>query len=263
MKPYSIIAPPYSVISGGIRVMYALRSWLEIKGQIAFMNAKIDVPFIAIYPEIYEGNWAGAQYIVRYILNKPGVMGKSDGQGNVIPGPLHFSETDTIIQFSKLYDTFNTPDNHCMFLPILNLHLFKDQGKKRTKTCFYVGKGNNLELHPKDAVGIFQHFAIDQGALADLLNECQVMYSYENPTAMNEIARLCGCRVIFIPNDKTPFYSKEKLAKYYEPGIEGITWWGEEEKGNLETFRDRYVDLVNTFSKKLDNFITESQAWKI
>ena len=48
MKPYSIIAPPYSVTSGGIRVMYALRSWLEIKGQIAFMNAKIDVPFIAI-----------------------------------------------------------------------------------------------------------------------------------------------------------------------------------------------------------------------
>lgn len=243
--------------------MYGLYGWLLAKGQIAFMNAKIDTEFIAIYPEIYEGNWAGAQHIVRYILNRPGVMGQSDGKGNVTPGPLRFFKTDTIIQFTKLYDTFNTPGNHCLFLPILNVHLFKDRGKKRTKTCYYVGKGENLEKHPKDAVGIFQHFAIDQGALADLLNECQVMYSYENPTAMNEIARLCGCRVVFIPNDKTPFFTKEEMAKNYEPGLEGLSWYGEEEKCNLKEFRTHYIDLSWLFSKKLDYFIEESQAWKI
>jgi hypothetical protein len=240
--------------------MYALRSWLEIKGQIAFMNAKIDAPFIAIYPEIYEGNWAGAKYIVRYILNKPGVMGSVDQEGHFNSGPLHFFETDTIIQFTKIYDTFNTPENHCMFLPILNLHLFKDNHVNRTKTAFYVGKGEDLGLHPKDAIGIFNHFAINQGALADLLNECQTMYTYENPTAMNEIARLCGCQVVFIQNNKTPKYSKKELTELYEPGMEGVSWLGEEKKGDLVSFRSHYIDLGRTFSDKLDAFIDETQS---
>jgi hypothetical protein len=240
--------------------MYALRSWLEIKGQVAFMNAKIDTEFIGIYPEIYEGNWAGADYIVRFLLNKPGIMGSTDEKGRFTPGPLHFFETDTIIEFTKLYDTFNTPENHMLFLPILNLHLFKDQKKNRTKIAYYVGKGENLELHPKEAIGIFNQFAIDQGALADLLNECHTMYTYENPTAMNEIARLCGCQVVFIPNKKTPYYTKEQLETLYEPGMEGLSWFGEEKMGDLSAFRSHYVDLGRLFSDKLDRFIDESQS---
>ena len=249
------MCPPFSPLSGGIRVMYGLYGSLLAKGQIAFMNASIDTDFIAIYPEIYMGNSAEANHIVRYILNKPGVMASYG-----VPGPIHFDKTDTIIEFTKLYDTFNTPDNHCLFLPILNLHLFKDQKKNRTKTCYYVGKGKNLELHPKDAIGIFNQFSIDQGALADFLNECQTMYTYENPTAMNEIARLSGCQVVFIPNDKTPQYTREQLETLYEPGMEGISWFNEEKKGDLVAFRSHYVDLGRVFSYKLDTFIDESQS---
>jgi hypothetical protein len=254
------MCPTFNPLSGGIRVMYGLYGWLLAKGQIAFLNAKIDVPFIGIYPEIYEGNWAGADYIVRFLLNKPGVMGSVDKEGHINTGPLHFFETDTIIEFTKLYDTFNTPDNHLLFLPILNLHLFKDQKKNRTKIAYYVGKGENLELHPKEAIGIFNQFAIDQGALADLLNECQTLYTYENPTAMNEIARLCGCQVVFIPNKKTPYYTKEQLETLYEPGMEGISWFGEEKKGDLSAFRSHYVDLGRLFSDRLDQFIVETQS---
>lgn len=254
-KPYSIMCPPFSPISGGIRVMYALYGWLLAKGQIAFMNAKLDTEFVGIYPEIYQGNEAGAKHVVRYILNKPGVMASYG-----VPGPTTFADTDLKIVFSKIYDTFQTPENHLLFLPILNLHLFKDRKENRTKTCYYVGKGKNLELHPKDAIGLFDHHIINQGVLADILNECQTMYTYENPTAMNEIARLCGCQVVFIPNDKTPQYTREQLETLYEPGMEGISWWNDASKGDLDSFRSHYVDLQRLFSTKLDTFIDESQS---
>ncbi len=257
-KPYSIMCPPYDHTSGGIRVMYGLRSWLEIKGQIAFMNARLDTDFIAIYPEIYEGNSAGAKHVVRYILNKPGVMGGVQN-GQFVPGPTTFPPEDIKIVFSKIYDTFNSDENHLMFLPILNLHLFKDQHRQRTKSCFYVGKGKDLGLHPKDAVGIFKHFFVDQGALADLLNECEVMYTYENPTAMVEIARLCGCKVVFFPAGATLKYTKNELDTLYEPGMEGVGW-NEPVDFDPASFRSHYVDLGRLFSEKLDRFIDFTQS---
>lgn len=118
-----------------------------------------------------------------------------------------------------------------------------------------VGKGIDTNLHPDNAIYIDRTLAQDQQALADLLNECHVMYCYDYRTAMTEIARLCGCRVIIIPSK----FTKEEFAEY-EPGMNGISWGDKEEvKLDTDTFRDHYLSLVKTFEKKLDLFISETQ----
>ena len=259
IKPYIIYAPPFKVTSGGIRVMWGLYGWLLAKGQIVYVNEIIQGQnSIGIYPEIVHGNPLEATKIVRYILNKPGVMGKGTPGVNFKPGPMEFDPTDELYYFSRLYGVAKD-QNHYMFLPILNTHLFKDQGKKRTKTAYFVGKGvrqlADANVHPKNAILIDKKIAQDQSVLADLLNECEALYCYDPVTAMTELSRLCGCRIVMI----NPKYSRDDFKKY-EPGFNGISW-ARDEKIKLDTqaFKKHYMEMKEEFDRKLDIFISNTQ----
>jgi hypothetical protein len=231
--------------------MWGLYGWLLSKGQVAYTNATSENPndFIAIYPEIYQGNEANAGTVVRYLLNKPGAMALYG-----TPGPTTFDKSDIIYSFSKMY--YDTNEKHTLFLPILDLHLFKDQGRKRTKRVVFVGKGKDEGLHPKECIAIDRKFATDQQALAGLLNECDVLYSYDPVSAMTEIARLCGCRVVML--QKT--YTKSEYRNY-EPGLNGMSF-GLDEEVPLDSkgFRAHYYYLRKTFSERLDELIEETQC---
>lgn len=257
-KPYVITSPPFEVTSGGVRVMYGLYGWLLSKGQTVFFNEKpVKGDCIAIYPEIQNGNPANATTVVRYILNKPGVVPALMSDGSLVSGPTEFDQNDRLYYFSRLFGE-TTVDKY-LFLPILDLHTFKDQHKQRTKTAYFVGKGMNYGLnyiHQPDSILIDRELAQDQQALADLLNECQVLYCYDPVSAMLELARLCGCRIVLI----NPLYTKEEFAKY-EPGMNGISW-GKDEGVELWTgaFRSHYESMVRKFSDDLDFFIEETQC---
>ena len=233
--------------------MHALHGWLLAKGQISFINGMMGDDFIAVYPEITTGNPTNSKHVVRYILNKPGLM-RTNGQ----PGPTEFDPTDKLYVFSELYNTMGVDDHHIMFLPVLDLHTFKvtNEGKRKGK-CKLIGKGK--DLHLPETEGLYEltrEFANDQGALADYLNECEVMYSYDNNSAMFEVARLCGCRVVVIPS----IYTKEEFSKY-EPGMNGISYGlGEHVKLDPYEFRQHYKLLVRRFEIILDEFIEETQS---
>lgn len=237
--------------------MYGLRSWLEIKGQIVYINAKFENhDFIAVYPEIYNGNEAGADTVVRYILQTPGLMSSygipSPTTEEYRSNPIY--KNDHFYVFSKIYDTFGVGDDRLLFLPILNLHIFKNSVKKRTKTCYLVGKGVNQHKHPQDAVELTREFAKDQVALANLLNECHTLYCYDRLSAMMDIARLCGCKVRYYGD-----FDKKDLEKY-ETGMNGLTYRDEEEVDlRSYIFRCEYEQMRNVFSKKLDKFIEYTQ----
>ena len=82
--------------------MWGLYCWLLAKGQIAYVNATYDNGnFVAIYPEIYHGNPTGANTVVRYILNKPGVMGTSVQSGVFTPGPTSFPPKTRFLSFPR------------------------------------------------------------------------------------------------------------------------------------------------------------------
>jgi hypothetical protein len=256
-KPYVLTAPKWETTSGGVRVMYGLYGWLLAKGQVVFLNEKPSSgDCIGIYPEIQQGNPAEASTVVRYILNKPGVVPALMEDGRLKYGPTVFDPNDRLYYFSRLY---GGDDHNTLFLPILNMHLFRDQKKQRTKTAYMIGKGMNYPLHPvhpADAIEIDRGFAQDQGALADLLNECSALYCYDPNTAMTEVARLCGCRIVMV----NPLYTKEEFQRY-EPGMMGISWGKDEGiRLNVPEFRMHYADMRFMFEKRLDAFIEETQT---
>lgn len=234
--------------------MWGLYGWLLAKGEIAYVNTRVqDVPTVGIYPEIYHGNDIGAETVVRYILQTPGVMGTTQQDGQFRVGPTGYPETDKIYVFSKIYDTFGVDQDHILFLPIINTKVFTDQRKRRTKTCYLVGKGKNQQFHPKGSIELTREFARDQEALADLLNECHTLYCYDRLSAMMDIARLAGCQVKYYGD-----FTQNELEKY-EPGTNGLGYWGEDKKLFTEAFRDRYENLQKAFEIQLDKFITDTQ----
>lgn len=252
IKPYLLRTPAYDNTSGGIKVMYGFYGWLLAKGMPAFLNTGINVPSIAIYPEIYDGNDMGGEKVIRYVLQKPGMMGRWE-DGEFKSGPQAFDPKDEIYVFSRLYDEWDVDDDHVLFLPIIPLSVFYDQKKKRTKKAFYVGKGANWGNHPQDAIEITRQFANDQQALADLLNECEVLYIYDRVSALMEVARLCGTRV--------QYYGELTLdeLKKYEPGLNGLGYKDEVKELTTEVFRGHYEGMIDTFEKRLDKFINLTQ----
>jgi len=251
-KPYSVYSPPFEVTSGGIRVMYGLYGALLLKGQIVHINGKYESDnFIAIYPEIVQGNPLGAKHVVRYILNEPGVM-----QTAGVSGPTEFDENDKLYVFSEIFNQkLRLDGSHKMFMPVLDMNLFHDQKKDRSKTAYFVGKGVNKNLHPKDSIEIDRTIAHDQQALADLLNECHTLYQYDMVSAMSEIARLCGCKVTLI-QDK---YTKSQYREY-EPGLNGISFGMDEDVPlSVRGFRTHYSMMKREFLLKLDKFIKDTQ----
>lgn len=253
MKPYLVRTPDFRVDSGGIRVMWGLYGWLLAKGQLAFTNVAMDIPSVGIYPEIYAGNDMQATKVIRYILQKPGMMGMGvPGTSSFQPGPTDFGDDEKYV-FSRVYDEWNSPDDHILFLPIIDLHTFKLQDKVRDKVAYYVGKGVNLNQHPENAIELKRgQDTQDASKLADFLNECETLYVYDHLSAIMEVARLCGCKVVYLGD------MPEEQLKLYEPGMEGLGYKKEVEI-DPTAFRMHYKSLIRKFEHNLDYFIERSQ----
>jgi len=258
-KLYSVWTPQFVPWSGGIRVLHAFIDALRKKGQHVLVNAIVEnQDAIAVYPELAHGNPLQANEVVRWILSWPGFIGG---------GPTKFDKTDKIFVFSKIYNTMGVDDDHIMFLPAIDINIFHQTNfGKRTKKCKYVSKGIDLHLPELEGVEeLHKEMAVDQPALADYLNECEVLYSYDPASAIFECARLCGCRVVIIPPKKYTHSKYGNMTKkefsQYEPGMNGISW-GLKEHNELdaEKFMNHYIDMIMEFDRKLNKFIEITQG---
>lgn len=275
MKPYVVWSPPYDNASGGIVVMHRMAVELMKRGLTVFINTEKQNPksprvpvlesntlqdSIAIYPEIVWGNPFESKTVVRYLLNVPGVCGG--------PSSIHwYPNTDFFFVFSETYNKkIGLPEECILFCPHLELDVFYNKYLKRSGRLVYRGKGK----HPDDAranhplLGGKESFRGDGGQqkLADALNKCELLYCYDNCTAIIDISRLCGCPVVIIPDGS---YTKEQSSdsEYYKAGGVG---WGIEEAAvaratiNSEKVREAYIREEIVFQNKLTRFIELTQG---
>lgn len=250
MKPIVIVSPQYDYTSGGIKVMWALYGHLLARGLEVYMNqAPLWKDYVVIYPEIFHGNPANGGTVMRYILNKPGVMA-----ANGVPGPTSFDFSDKLVYFSRLFSPTDTDD--ILFLPAINLNTFYHDPKiiKKNK-CKFIGKGIDTHIQESEGLQVIDRTtAKDQAALAHYLRSCEVMYCFDPCTAMTEVARLCGCRVVMVNNTQ---YTETEFSRY-EPGMNGISWETDNHASfDVEAFQSHYRGLFDTFGKKLDQYIGE------
>lgn len=201
--PYVIFSPEYSNSSAGIRALYKLNDMLNSKGYDSIVtDSIIDFPddAIIVYPEIVSFNPLNAKNVVRYILNTPGKIGKS----------TMFGLDDLIFTWNKEYYDAST-----LFIPLIE-DFFNDYGLERNGACFWVGKGKDIPRIPETEglTEITYEWPKTREGLAQLLNEKETFYTYDNNTMLISEAEKCGCRVIVIGEKIERDY--DKLAKNSE-----------------------------------------------
>jgi hypothetical protein len=283
-RPYVVWAPPYDPSSGGPKMLHWFVHELNRLGYEAYVtwipgrvkvNPEWDEPTacppdsIAVYPDTQYDNPLGAERVARWALNVPGrlpMMALRDGEWVEVPsgGPWGDEPTDLIFPFSRSYNVWGLSEERILHVPIQELDDYTDRGLPRKGRMFYVGKGWQTPRIEETGplVELDKSITHDRRRLADTLNRIELLYSYDTQTGITEIARLCGCPVVLVPNDHTT-----RDAVYAgESGADGLGWGVEEtEKAiateNAQAMRERMERLLRDFYEvKLPYFIRLTQA---
>jgi len=203
--PYIIMAPPYRNSSAGVRALYELRNHLESAGYEAKIFQGGDAPAnsIVVYPETVSSNPMKARTVVRYVLNYPGLLG----------GDSSYDSAELIFTFSPAY----YPTAPLLTVPIIE-PFFRDYGLPRSGGCFWVGKGEGIVDEIPETKGLTEityTWPETRQELAKFLNEKEILYSYDDCTALIYEARKCGCKVVVIPGEQVvPSY--DELIKDFD-----------------------------------------------
>lgn len=231
---FVMFAPDYVHSSAGIRCLYKLAADLKSLGfEVAIHGSLIGnpdsvLPLISlkgatkaaqhgawlIYPEVIRGNPAAAKNVIRWVLNRPGLLG----------GDEVFGDDEHVFIYSDVYAQYvRNPIRGRIYMPTIDRSLFypPPPGTGRSLECFYVGKSKfKPGIFNPDNVFEITRSMPPRSELGKLLRASKTLYCFDNSTALTYEALFCGCRVMIIPDGTQTWTDYEKL----ELGTDGITW---------------------------------------
>lgn len=195
-RRYVLVAPPFQHNSAGIRVMYDLQKWLVRAGLDAIVctwfNGYPVEQFeddIVIYPEVAPGNLLKAKRVIRFILNVPGKLGY--GEKTYDPGEI-------LVAYNKELASYA----HGRMLQVPSIEpFFNDEGTVKKVDSVFVGKGQDLGLHPPGCIAITKAYPPSRREVAQLLRSTRTLYMYDDFSMIAHEAKLCGCDVKLIRKD--------------------------------------------------------------
>lgn len=287
--PYYIVTARYVRTSAGVKALHLLCHALNGMGERAHIvtypsyppefavNPTLVTPLlthnvvrsdferglcpITVYPEVIDGNVFCAPFVVRYLLNFPGVLG----------GNAKYPESELCVGYSESITKSVPQARATLFIPASDPVIFTPYPKiRREGTCFYAGKykyfhGGKLFSITKNSVEITRHKSDSQTAeqIAQIFRKSELFYCYENSALAIE-AVLCGCPVVFLPNE----YFDQVIA-VQEHGWDGMAWGVNPQeidraKSTVDSGRMNYLRLYGLFREQLRNFVdlTQEEAGK-
>jgi hypothetical protein len=273
-KPgYLIVAPPYVSSSAGIHGMYRWCDELNRRDFPSYivgsdrtapaMNAPLigwsdaknlcKQGYIAIYPETVTGNPLHARNVVRWVANRPGLLG----------GEEVYDESELVFYHAEQYVPYiRNRIAGKFYIPTIDESLFfctDGDLSKRSLECFYVGKSQWKDgFFDRSKVFEITRDMPLKKELGKLLRASRVLYNFDNSTILTYEAILCGCPVVIIPDGTQTREDYERS----ELGMEGIAWGPEEQdrvKVDAPGLHRRYQQVKREFIQQLDDFITITQ----
>lgn len=277
--PYYIYAPDFRDSSAGVACLHYLCHTLNIHGRDAYVmscnqvNPNLKTPRVSqelvdshrqlgkvpivIYPEVVSGNPAGADVVVRYLLNFEGALtgrGMEAGSDDlrIYAGPVLVRDP------GERADGF-------LDVPCINTVLFNAHGCG-TRLGRYLYRHRypldqvDFSQFPLDVQELSMHEPLPLPRLAQLLRGAEVLYTYEwSMTCV--LAILCGCPVLFMREGGID----EAFLDQSYIGSGGFAMFDapqalEVAQGGLADAMARYARLEHGFWRQLDRFIELTQA---
>lgn len=208
--PYILLAPGYKESSLGIQVVHRLCHLLNEAGHDArLIECEVNPawntpvisfedhlayseggePFIAIYPEVVEGNPLNAPVVVRYMLNREGVIEKNSMEARA--EDLYFWYR------SEFAGKAFQPD--LLTLEAYDTSLFCDDAPVKDLDLLYLNRVPAAKIDfstlPAGIRVLSMQNPLTLAELAAVLKRGRVMYSYES-SGTCFLANLCGCPVV-------------------------------------------------------------------
>lgn len=275
--PYLIAAPDYRESSLGIQVLHRLCHLINERGGSAWMvgctvndewNApalteeaynqimSTGKPWIAVYPEVTTGNPFSAPVVVRYMLNREGVI-----MGNGIEaGP------DDLFFWYRPEFADKEPNLNILGIESYDLSLFEDNNPVKDLDFLYL---NRIPASVIDFASLPENITVlsmqDPLPLRDLgalLKRGRVLYTYESGGTCL-LANLCGCPVVALRAPGYEHYAvNEQTLKDFGAGYSYSDSPQELEnvRANLPSVRALMLDKRRLMETQLDNFLELSQA---
>lgn len=284
---FIIVAPPFSVRSGGIMVLHDLCEALNRNGYqagIVFMHGgnaseqnfqyavsndvnlyrpngdyhyyideaearDVLVSGTVIYPDLIIGNPLGAKNTVRYILNS----NSSSFSG------------DFVLSYSKIYSKYS---NFVLAKPFHDA-CFTDAGTlpwtKRTLDLTYIGKGASFtNCHRiENTILVERDYPRDKEQLALLLRQCRFFFTWDCVSATNFDAVICGAIPVLLHDKQINRKEINKMEAGAFPQIgftsieelpRGLKFDEQQINADVIDFKNGYFDLINTWDVSVKLF---------
>jgi len=198
--------------------------------------------FTAIYPEVVSGNPLAADSVIRWVLNRPGLLA----------GDAVYSENEHIFYYAEAYRPYiqnRISGKLCM--PIIDETIFFSDDTPhihRSLECFYVGKSAWQDgIIERDRAFEITRECPAKVDLGKLFRASRVLYCFDNSTALIQEALLCGCPVVIIPDGTQSRQDYGNLESCIEWGIEGHRG----EPVDVPSLRARYAEMKKDFHRQL------------
>jgi hypothetical protein len=232
---FYIWSPDYTYMHSGVRCLFLLCHHLNRLGYQAFITGRgapshLMVPFIGsdeiaknrgagiddivVYPEVVADNPLGGAKVVRYLLNRPGLMAKGVSMAD-------YGRDDYFAHYAEEFRPAGVLST-LLIIPTIDLSIYFDtpQPRRRTGVLIYsVRYHPDLASIPKWATPylvVSRQNQRDPETLAALYRESVALVTWERTAAVSEAIQ-CGCPVVVIPNpefDHRPF-----LRTYHGFGV--------------------------------------------
>lgn len=252
---FIVYAPEFSENSGGIIALYKLNSVLNSLGHESFICrfgdfVETNSKDIVIYPEIINGNPLMAKNVVRWVLNKVGVIGGSEDT---------WSKKDKVFYYSKQFCAEKDQCNLLFCFDSKADFFHSDNVAKDLNNVVLFYKGNkyssDMSRHPKNSI-ILDMYIHDMSMVKSILSRAKNFFTYDTDTYYSVIAALCGCNSFVMKRDGLDaerFFEERELLRY------GVSYDGKKTHVDraglisyLTSFEDKSLDSVKNFLNSID-----------
>jgi hypothetical protein len=266
---YVIHTSSYVPNSAGIVCLYRLCDALNRLGYATYMTGgRVTAPdliaplihprvakalcasgYAAIYPETIRGNPLEARTVVRWVLNRPGLLG----------GDEIYDEAEHVYCYTGVYRPYiRNRIQGKLYLPTIDEKLFYCDDanlSKRSLECCYIGKSRWQDgiVERRGLVEITRDYP-RKSELGKLFRAARVLYCFDNSSIITYEALLCGCPVVIIPDGTQSKADYERS----ELGLDGIAWGKDEFSSapvDVVALRKKLHDIKRQFSAQLSDIV--------
>lgn len=203
---YVIVSPRQKY--GGAIVLHALCKYLSDEGY----DAKIFYTNIYVYRK-----WHKIRFWIKWIIGTVidlfksvavKILGeKARNYGGFFNGYYKFADeeeaygkNDFFFAYRKIFDNEKlNPGKHRLCISYFNLDMYKQTNfGKRNGCCYIIRKGNGRKDLPEEFNGVIID-NLPEKEKVRIFNESEYCISYDLQTAYSQIAALCGCISVVIP----------------------------------------------------------------